>query len=328
MCKSAKAFPVFLVSLFLLAACASATPTAEPTPTLGPGQVSVSGALNSTYTISSVDINLFTGENLISLDLESEINQDYSGLHIWVYDGINPGKHPIVNSLNGAAGVSASFFYDGEEGDYTFWSTDGSIDLSSTGGSFTFNAADEDDPSQTITVAGNYEMGMSQETATAEATIGYPTVEETATETVTRQPTTGSIVVTGNLELSYTPGYMSVYTDFDDHIKLFIEPPDNGVATGAALHIPTNLEPGTYDIGNFVTNEGSIFASFYYYDEDGDGRFYSSTQGQLKLTETGAAFSGSFEFKAILHMGEGMADESNNISVKGEFEGIVIEESG
>lgn len=335
--KPLSTYPTFLVYLFLLAACASATPTAEPTPTLEPGQVSVSGALNSTYTTSYVDVNQFTGENLITLGLESEIRQEYPILHIWVYEGIHPGKHPIVNSLI-ADGVSASFFYSGEEGDYTFWSTYGSIELSATAGaysgSFTFTASDEDDPSRTITVTGNFERVAVGELAAKEPTATQIAAKEAATQTVVPQPATGSIVVKGNLELSYTPEYMAVefggIFDNDDltEIRLLIESPQEGVDSGVALYVLDYVEPGTYEIGNFVTNEGYIFARFDYVDENGTAKHYSSTQGEITLTETGSVFSGSFSFKAILHMGEGMEDETNNISVTGEFKGIVVEVRG
>ena len=48
------------------------------------------------------------------------------------------------------------------------------------------------------------------------------------------------------------------------------------------------------------------------------------------LKETGSVFSGSFEFKAILYMGEGMEDETNHVTVTGRFKGVVvvIEERG
>ena len=335
------------IVLLLLAACASATP---------PGEVMITGDLSLTYIPGGIWAAEWQGDqHVISLDLQSDVASEFPGVSIWVPAEIQPGNYSIENvGSSDGDGIVAAFTYYVDGQDHTYWSTDGSIELTATGdvysGSFTFDASLEF--TQGISVTGFFEEAVLDpelsfaETPTNEPTAEPTTVEElpvretatrvatlaaeeTATETATKTPVplgTGEVVVRGNHKLKYTLGYTSV--DSSGYVTTIYL--GQSVDTGVALMIPQFIEPGTYDIGNLVTNEGSFFARFDFVKENGKVLHYASTEGELVLKETGSVFSGSFEFKAILHMGEGMEDEANHVTVTGKFKGVVvvIEERG
>lgn len=340
---------LLVAAVFLLAACApaAATPPAEsqtptevrqtateepateqPTPQAGPGEVVVIGARNSSYTIYETSVDQANGAYQITLEIESS---PFSGsVIISIPDEIGAGSHQIVNLFK-EEGIVAMFVDAGDSvtSDVNIYkSIGGSLEITqSTGtyaGSFTFSAA-EFEWTQPIIVSGGFEGATAELAAREIATAA----EETATETATKTPVplgTGEVVVRGNHKLKYTLGYTSV--DSSGYVTTIYL--GQSVDTGVALMIPQFIEPGTYDIGNLVTNEGSFFARFDFVKENGKVLHYASTEGELVLKETGSVFSGSFEFKAILHMGEGMEDEANHVTVTGKFKGVVvvIEERG
>jgi len=340
------------IVLLLLAACASATP---------PGEVMITGDLSLTYIPGGIWAAEWQGDqHVISLDLQSDVASEFPGVSIWVPAEIQPGNYSIENvGSSDGDGIVAAFTYYVDGQDHTYWSTDGSIELTATGdvysGSFTFDASLEF--TQGISVTGFFEEAVLDpelsfaETPTNEPTAEPTTVEElpvretatrvatlaaeeTATETATKTPVplgTGEVVVRGNHKLKYTLGYTSVDSSgYFTYIELLMDPPQQGSATGVILELPSGLMPSTYDIGNRITNEGYLFALFHFVKEDGTMLNYASTEGELVLKETGSVFSGSFEFKAILYMGEGMEDETNHVTVTGRFKGVVvvIEERG
>jgi hypothetical protein len=166
---------VVLAFLFLLTACSpadipapieaaenSSEPAAGGEVTVsqaGPGEIVITGEQTITYTPVAGVVSYIGGQYEIFLQLESD-SAFPLGVRIFVPEGIQPGSYPIVSLITLEDGVTARFdnFAAGAL-DY-FESTDGSIDLTETGdsysGDFTFNAVDPRDPTRAISVSGNF----------------------------------------------------------------------------------------------------------------------------------------------------------------------------
>ncbi len=124
-------------------------------------------------------------------------------------------------------------------------------------------------------------------------------------------PLPGEIVIQGDLDLRYTPAFPMVSSVVDTLIVALV---DSDGASGVALFIPADIQPGTYPIGDLFNLAGAEVTARYDHLAGDDSRYYESTTGTLVLTETGDSLSGSFTFTALR-----TPDGSASITAEGSF---------
>jgi len=139
----------------------SQQPAAESgAPQAGPGEIVIAGAQNITYAPIAQVVSNIGGQMEIFLQLQAESDVP-SGVRIFVPEGTQVGSYDMVSLLDLEDGVSARFdYFNADVIDY-FESTDGHLELTEAGdsysGSFTFNAVDPRDHSRTISASGNFD---------------------------------------------------------------------------------------------------------------------------------------------------------------------------
>lgn len=145
------------------------------------------------------------------------------------------------------------------------------------------------------------------------------------------QPGPNEIVITGFVCLRYPIGRTSV-DEYEGEgyygIELDVEeePDDTFNADGVIIWIPPGTQPGTYAIGTHEYEEGveKIYALFSY-QMNGSKYHFQSLDGSLQLSATGppysgAAYTGSFTFTAVVVDFMGNMDMSQMITVTGNFD--------
>jgi hypothetical protein len=106
----------------------------------------------------------------------------------------------------------------------------------------------------------------------------------------------GEIVVAGDLDLRYTPADPLINSISGTLVIALV---DSDGASGVAIFIPADIQPGTYPIGDLFHMADASVTARYDHLADDDSRYYESTSGTLVLTETGTSFAGSFSFTAV-----------------------------
>ena len=137
--------------------------------------------------------------------------------------------------------------------------------------------------------------------------------EEPADQAGGPQAGPGEVIITGavNVQFAYAD---SILHRLSPVLNLYLIHPDGVSQIG--IFMPEDIQPGAYPIGNLITLEEGITARFDYVSESGLD-YFESLEGTLELTETGAAFSGFFNFTAA-----DPRDQSRTVTVSGNFEGV------
>jgi len=130
-------------------------------PQAGPSEIVIAGAQNITYTPAASLVTYIGGQYEIFLQLQTEDPNVPSGVRVFVPEGTVAGSYDMVSLLDLEDGISARFdYFNADVIDY-FESTDGHLELTEAGdsysGSFTFNAVDPRDHSRTISASGNFD---------------------------------------------------------------------------------------------------------------------------------------------------------------------------
>jgi hypothetical protein len=136
------------------------------------------------------------------------------------------------------------------------------------------------------------------------------------------QSRNGEVVVTGAVNTRYVPEDVRA-VKIADRVGININEKENDPC-GVSLAFPDDSQPGTYAIEDslhalqklVVVHVTGEYGAFCNTDGSLSGTFESTT-GTLRLTASGAKFSGSFQFAA-----REIKDESKTIQVSGSFAGV------
>lgn len=127
-------------------------------------------------------------------------------------------------------------------------------------------------------------------------------------------PTTGKygqVKITGAVTI--TAGFLSAqWSDFPGDLRADLS---FGLCT-VVLNVPHGTQPGTYPIGDEVTNDGHYVAAEYG-DTCNSPSGYPSTAGTLTLTSLNPTWAGSFDFT-----GRDSFDSSKTVHVTGTFKDV------
>lgn len=122
------------------------------------------------------------------------------------------------------------------------------------------------------------------------------------------------VVISGAINKSYTPLEVKVLRISDDVGVLFVETE----ACGVSVQFPIETQPGTYSFGDHL-HQPVVDVLGEYAPDCGTAGVYLSTQGTLKLTESGSKYAGTFAFTAGNHK-----DQSKTIQVSGAFNDLSL----
>jgi len=117
------------------------------------------------------------------------------------------------------------------------------------------------------------------------------------------------IVISGDINKTYTPQEITAAKIADYVGVTMIEE----FPCGVELRFRIDKQPGTYAIEDHL-RQPVVEVLGLYSPDCGKSGYYMSTQGTLKLTESGKKYSGTFEFTAALNR-----DHSKTIKVSGSF---------
>jgi hypothetical protein len=145
--------------LLLMTACGGAGSTTQdstaPAGAASPGQVTITGAINKTYTPVSIEARPIASNVYVNVN-----EADVGGVALQFPADAQPGVYPVEDHLHIPIGYVIADYITYGDNRVTYLGTGGTLTLTATGkkfsGQFAFTAGNTQDGSKTIQVTGTF----------------------------------------------------------------------------------------------------------------------------------------------------------------------------